>query len=559
MARLKPYHPEQGRLLPVVFDQQIQPGTFEFAVHHLVDEMDVTGLLARFRNDETGAPAYDPRALLKIVLVAYSRGILSSLALSADTRPHFTTIAQFVSSMGKEILGLFVQIVAVCSQQGLISREMFAVDGCKLSSNAAKEWSGTRADFEKRKKKLEEGIEVLVRKHREADVGESTGLTPSMKEREEKALEGVRQKLCKINEWLDTGEEKTGSRGKPRQSNLTDNESAKMPSSHGVVQGYNGVAMVDEKRQVIVHAEAFGEGAEQALLKPMIEGTRETFQAIGHEEDAFAGSVLVADSGYSSEANAKLVLEDETIEAYIPDTNFRKRDPAFANAHRYRRSVTRKPRRRGKRYFLPEDFRYDPDKGKLLCPGGQGALRQEPKLRLGGRPAGDRLRGQEDRLPNLPTTAEVSPKRQDRAPAGRQVHGSRAWETEDVPCADDRADRHRAGPSPLRPPDGDRRARLWKHAKLQENGSVHAQRKDQGGHPVEALRDGPQHREADAFRAAIRTGSHHGIKGQGERGDGTRRNKGPEVDRRARRPRRPRKRQVDRDAAAGTTEPIASS
>ena len=384
MARLKPYHPEQGRLLPVVFDQQIQQGTFEFAVHHLVEEMDLTDVLARFRNDDTGAPAYDPRALLKVVLVGYSRGILSSRAieracrenvvfqaLSADTRPHFTTIADFVSSMGGQIRGLFVQILTVCSQEGLISRQMFAVDGCKLSSNAAKEWSGTTAEIGKRVAKIEQTVELLLRKHREADVGEATGMMPSIRQEEGKAIERLRGKAEKLRAWLASGQEKMGSRGKPRQSNLTDNESAKMPSSHGVVQGYNGVAMVDEKRQVIVHAEAFGEGSEQALLKPMIECTRENFKALGEEEDAFAGSVLVADCGYSSEANAKLVLQDEEIEAYIPDTNFRKRDPAFANASRYRRSVTRRPLRRGKRYFLPEDFRYDPEKGKLICPAGK--------------------------------------------------------------------------------------------------------------------------------------------------------------------------------------------
>jgi hypothetical protein len=44
--------------------------------------------------------------------------------------------------MDGQIPGLFVQIVTVCSQEGLISRRMFAVDGCKLSSNAAKEWRG---------------------------------------------------------------------------------------------------------------------------------------------------------------------------------------------------------------------------------------------------------------------------------------------------------------------------------------------------------------------------------------------------------------------------------
>ncbi len=123
----------------------------------LVDnELDLSIFDARFNNDETDAPAYDPRILLKIILLAYSRGITSSrsiaecceknvlfMALSANSRPHFTTIASFISSMDKEVVALFLQVLLVCDQQNLIGREMFAIDGCKLPSNASKEWSGT--------------------------------------------------------------------------------------------------------------------------------------------------------------------------------------------------------------------------------------------------------------------------------------------------------------------------------------------------------------------------------------------------------------------------------
>ncbi len=118
MAKYKPYSYKQGKFIPVDFESQIQPGTFEHTLHHLIDnELDLSIFDDRFKNDETGAPAYDPRVLLKIVLFAYSRGIVSSrkiaqtcqenvvfMALSADTRPHFTTIADFISGMDKEIV-----------------------------------------------------------------------------------------------------------------------------------------------------------------------------------------------------------------------------------------------------------------------------------------------------------------------------------------------------------------------------------------------------------------------------------------------------------------------
>ena len=106
----------------------------------------------RYRNDETGAPAFEPAVLLKIVLYAYARGILSSremerackenvvlMGLSGDTRPHFTTIAQFISSMGEEIEPIFRDVLLYCDELGLIGKELFAIDGCKLPSNASKE------------------------------------------------------------------------------------------------------------------------------------------------------------------------------------------------------------------------------------------------------------------------------------------------------------------------------------------------------------------------------------------------------------------------------------
>jgi hypothetical protein len=64
--------------------------------------------------------------------------------------------------------------------------------------------------------------------------------------------------MKKIREWLSENDDKIGKSGKPVKSNITDNESAKMKTSKGVIQGYDGVTAVDGKHRVIVHAEAFG-------------------------------------------------------------------------------------------------------------------------------------------------------------------------------------------------------------------------------------------------------------------------------------------------------------
>jgi transposase len=152
MPRFKPYSYEQMLMIPVDLKSQLQPGTFEFALNQIVDEIDLSIFDRRFKNEETGAPAYDPAVMLKIVLFSYSRGIVSSreieracrenvvfMALSADSHPHFTTIAEFISSMEEEIAPLFRNVLMVCAEEGLIGRQMFAVDGCKISSNCAKE------------------------------------------------------------------------------------------------------------------------------------------------------------------------------------------------------------------------------------------------------------------------------------------------------------------------------------------------------------------------------------------------------------------------------------
>ena len=77
MAKYKRYDYSQTVLLPVSLEEQLMPGTLEFALHTLVEtRMDMSQFAERFCNDETGRSAYDPKILLKIVLLAYARGMI---------------------------------------------------------------------------------------------------------------------------------------------------------------------------------------------------------------------------------------------------------------------------------------------------------------------------------------------------------------------------------------------------------------------------------------------------------------------------------------------------
>jgi transposase len=382
MARYKDVHYDQDKFIPVSFHKQILPGTFEYTLSYLVDhELDLSVFDDRYCNDETGAPAFDPAVLLKIVIYAYSRGIASSrkieqacresiifMALSADSQPHFTTIAEFICTMDEQIVPLFPNILMICDELKLIGGDMFAIDGCKLPSNASKSWSGTKWELKQKKKKLEKAARAMVKRHREDDARPDR----EQVEREVQAAQAIKEKAKKIQRWLDDNDEKPGKSGKPKKSNITDNDSAKMKTSKGVIQGHDGVACVDAKHEVIVHGEAFGEAQEHDLLQPMIHGTDAHFQAIGHR-DIFKCAKLTADCGFYNTANVTHLYQNG-IDGYLPDLGFRKRDPRFVEVERYRaRAKKDKEAYYGKtrRHYTSPDFHYDAETHTCVCPAGK--------------------------------------------------------------------------------------------------------------------------------------------------------------------------------------------
>lgn len=381
MARYKHYDYRQSKMLPVSYEQQILPGTFEHTLSYLIDEkVDLSVFESRYKNDATGAPAYDPAILLKIVLFAYSKGIIHSrkiealcrenvvfMALSADTQPHFTTIAEFVSSSSAEIACIFRHVLLVCDEAGLIGKEMFAIDGLKLPSNASKEWSGTKEDLAKKAQKMQRAIEQMLTQHRSHD--ERGAADGSIAADQARQLEKLNAAVQKIEQFLATHDEKLGRSGKPVQSNITDNDSAKMKTDKGVVQGYTGVAIADDKHQLIVEAQAFGEGQEHGLLIPMLEGTQAN---LGELEVTLKDVKLAADAGYSSEANLKYLF-DTGVDAYVADTNFRQRDPRFKDAERHKPTRPDEPFAKPKRdlKFQAKDFQLAPDRSHAICPAGK--------------------------------------------------------------------------------------------------------------------------------------------------------------------------------------------
>ena len=392
MARYKPVH-RDPLLLPVVLSEQIQPGTFEFALDHLVDcELDLSALDGRFRNDETGASAYDPRVMLKIVLLAYSRGMISSraieracrqnvlfMAISGDSQPSYTHVAKFVRELGEQIRPLFTQVLITCDRQGLIGRQMFAIDGVKLPSNASKERSGTHAELRHRADRLDKAARKMIELHQSRDVGgdDSVG---SEGERQQR-IRALHKEAQATRAFLAREQPRCNRRGKELKSNVTDNDSAKMATSKGVIQGYAAQAAVDASCQVIVAADVTGSGSEQAMLVPMIEQAGEL---------RAAHTVITADAGYHSDSNLA-ELQRRGIPAMVADGQMRKRDERLAGQQRHKgKPDPLHDKRAGAahhtvRLYRPGDFTFDAPSNSCICPSGQRLYSNGSRCNFNGR------------------------------------------------------------------------------------------------------------------------------------------------------------------------------
>jgi len=115
--------------------------------------------------------------MLKVILLGYARGINTSrrlekacrdnvtfIAMTCGQYPDHSTIAAFVSSMKEQIISIYIDVLLVCEEQGLLGGTVFAVDGCKLPSNASKRWSGTIDDLKRKKAGLKNVFPRIIQR-----------------------------------------------------------------------------------------------------------------------------------------------------------------------------------------------------------------------------------------------------------------------------------------------------------------------------------------------------------------------------------------------------------
>jgi hypothetical protein len=265
---------------------------------------------------------------------------------------------------------------------------MFAIDGCKLPSNASKEWSGTLSEFRKKRAKLEKLLEKIIEQQKANDKEDAKGLNKTCaevikdKKKGERHRERIAKKIRKIDNFLKLTdaegkerdrEEKLGASGQPVNSNITDNESATIKGPHGVIQGYNGIAIADSKSGVIVAGEAFGSGPEAQCFPEMLDQLKETMQEVTGKEEPLKDALVEGDTGYFSEENLQEAA-NRGIEVLIPDQQFRKRDEQFAEQKDHDHSE----------HFTIDDFTYDKETNTYTCPEGK-TLTSKPCAEIRGK------------------------------------------------------------------------------------------------------------------------------------------------------------------------------
>ncbi len=155
-----------------------------------------------------------------------------------------------------------------------------------------------------------------------------------------------------------------------------------MSTGHGVIQGYNGIAAVDEKHQVIVWAEAFGDSNESGHLPEIIEGVDTNCKNSKISGRIYDEVVITADSGFHNEKNMEMI-DTDGITAFIADNQFRKRDVRFSDSGKYKKRVVNWKPEKGKHYFTANEFKINEITGKLICPAGHPMWMKSKNFQVG--------------------------------------------------------------------------------------------------------------------------------------------------------------------------------
>jgi transposase len=339
---------EQAWLLPPSVMDFVPPDHVAHFVRETVrEQLDLSQILEPYEQEERGFPPYHPVMMTALLLYAYCQGVYSSrriakaceermdfMAVTGMNRPDFRTVSEFRKRHLEGLQGLFVQVLKLCQQAGLVKLGHVALDGTKIKANASKHKAMSYQRMQESEVRLRREVREWLDRAQSADAAEDRqhGHDRRGDEMPDWAAD-KQQRLAKIKEAKAVLEAQARAAGKaapdPKaQRNFTDPESQIMhKSGKEYVQAYNAQAAVDSQAQVIVAQSLSNAATDVQQLEPMV---RQIKQNTGRQAREFS-----ADAGYCSEGNLA-VLARHHIEPYIATGRQRHADRSASGRRRMR-------------------------------------------------------------------------------------------------------------------------------------------------------------------------------------------------------------------------------
>lgn len=350
--QFRPWNPDQSFLFPPAPRDWLPENHRVYFLLDVVPQMDLQPILLPYQAEERGQPPYHPTMLVTLLLYGYATGTFSSRRLMArcetdvafrvivgEDIPDFRTISDFRKRHLAALEGLFVDVLKLCAQAGLVKVGRIALDGSKVKANASRHKAMSYDYMLKEEQRLKEEIKSLLAQAAEADQAEDRTYgrdrrgdeLPEELTRREGRLQKIREAKAALEaearDQARAAEAERQREGKPpsgkdpeqakpepkAQYNFTDPDSHIMKvSNKGWDQCLNAEIAVNEN-QIIVAADVTDETNDKQQVRPMVEQAQQNVAAAGVTEKV---KEMVADSGFYSEANVEY-LEGEGIDPYI--------------------------------------------------------------------------------------------------------------------------------------------------------------------------------------------------------------------------------------------------
>lgn len=330
----------QAYLLPPSLKDWLTEGHLAWFVLDAIEQIDLSEFYKKYRTDGVGNSAFHPSMMVAVLIYSYCTGERSSRqiekhcqtdvaykVITANQYPDHSTISRFRKDNQSHLKKLFLEILRLCAEAGLVKLGKVSLDGTKIKANASLSANRTLKHLEQEIDKMLSEAEAKDAEEDKAYGADKRGdempddlrdrksrinRLKACKERlEHQKAEAEKQQQDKIDERK-AKEESTGKKPRGRQprpaeeagntdakANVTDPDSRIMKTRKGFVQGLNAQAVTTEQ-QIIVAEDVTQEENDKQQLHPMLEQAEENRQAVEIEEEI---GVALADAGYCSEDN----------------------------------------------------------------------------------------------------------------------------------------------------------------------------------------------------------------------------------------------------------------